>query len=242
MSSSSTVRRSSSAPIFSRSGRIRSTITAPTGCRSGRCACLRPRSCSSSATERRGSSRRISRSSSTSRKNSFRREIYPPYKSHRPDPPADLVPQFPLMRETVTRLRHDPGRAGPLRGRRSHRDLCASGARGGRRRPDRLGRQGPDAAHRAGSGDVRPGFGPSWGCRLSRGAAHRRRGSHRVFRRSVRTRSSTSRRSPAIRPTTFRARPASASRRRPSSSANTATSRRCWRGRARSSSRSGARR
>ena len=27
--------------------------------------------------------------------NSFRREIYPPYKSHRPDPPADLVPQFP---------------------------------------------------------------------------------------------------------------------------------------------------
>ena len=32
---------------------------------------------------------------------SFRREIYPPYKAHRPDPPADLVPQFPLMRETV---------------------------------------------------------------------------------------------------------------------------------------------
>ncbi len=33
--------------------------------------------------------------------NSFRREIYPPYKSHRPDPPSDLVPQFPLMRATV---------------------------------------------------------------------------------------------------------------------------------------------
>src|SRR5208283_3445355 len=33
--------------------------------------------------------------------NSFRREIYPPYKAHRPDPPADLVPQFPLMRATV---------------------------------------------------------------------------------------------------------------------------------------------
>jgi DNA polymerase-1 len=33
--------------------------------------------------------------------NSFRREIYPAYKAHRPDPPADLVPQFPLMRETV---------------------------------------------------------------------------------------------------------------------------------------------
>ena len=33
--------------------------------------------------------------------NSFRREIYPLYKAHRPDPPDDLVPQFPLMRETV---------------------------------------------------------------------------------------------------------------------------------------------
>ena len=32
---------------------------------------------------------------------SFRRELYPPYKSHRPDPPEDLVPQFPLMRATV---------------------------------------------------------------------------------------------------------------------------------------------
>jgi DNA polymerase-1 len=33
--------------------------------------------------------------------NSFRREIYPPYKTHRPDPPADIVPQFPLMRAAV---------------------------------------------------------------------------------------------------------------------------------------------
>src|SRR5471032_320540 len=33
--------------------------------------------------------------------NSFRRELYPAYKSHRPDPPEDLVPQFPLMRDTV---------------------------------------------------------------------------------------------------------------------------------------------
>ncbi len=33
--------------------------------------------------------------------NSFRKEIYPDYKAHRPDPPADLVPQFPLMREAV---------------------------------------------------------------------------------------------------------------------------------------------
>ncbi len=32
---------------------------------------------------------------------SFRKEIYPLYKSHRPDPPEDLVPQFPLMRGAV---------------------------------------------------------------------------------------------------------------------------------------------
>ncbi len=32
---------------------------------------------------------------------SFRRDIYPPYKGHRPDPPEDLIPQFPLMRDTV---------------------------------------------------------------------------------------------------------------------------------------------
>ncbi len=33
--------------------------------------------------------------------NSFRKEIYPEYKAHRPDPPEDLVPQFPLMRAAV---------------------------------------------------------------------------------------------------------------------------------------------
>lgn len=33
--------------------------------------------------------------------NSFRKELYPAYKANRSAPPADLVPQFPLMRETV---------------------------------------------------------------------------------------------------------------------------------------------
>ena len=33
--------------------------------------------------------------------NSFRKELYPDYKAHRPEPPEDLVPQFPLMRATV---------------------------------------------------------------------------------------------------------------------------------------------
>jgi len=32
---------------------------------------------------------------------SFRQEMYPDYKAHRPDPPEDLVPQFPLMRAAV---------------------------------------------------------------------------------------------------------------------------------------------
>ena len=32
---------------------------------------------------------------------SFRKELYPPYKSNRNDPPDELIPQFPLMREAV---------------------------------------------------------------------------------------------------------------------------------------------
>jgi DNA polymerase-1 len=31
----------------------------------------------------------------------FRNEFYPDYKAHRPDAPADLIPQFPLIREAV---------------------------------------------------------------------------------------------------------------------------------------------
>lgn len=33
--------------------------------------------------------------------NSFRKELFPPYKAHRSEPPEDLIPQFPLMHEAV---------------------------------------------------------------------------------------------------------------------------------------------
>ncbi|MCB1489373.1 MAG: DNA polymerase I, partial [Bauldia sp.] len=38
----------------------------------------------------------------------FRKEIYPDYKATRRDPPDDLVPQFPLMREAVTAFGLEP--------------------------------------------------------------------------------------------------------------------------------------
>src|SRR5215467_15109088 len=31
----------------------------------------------------------------------FRNELYPDYKAHRPDPPDDLIPQFALIRDAV---------------------------------------------------------------------------------------------------------------------------------------------
>ncbi len=40
--------------------------------------------------------------------NSFRKEIYPAYKAHRNEPPEDLIPQFPLMRQAVRAFGLEP--------------------------------------------------------------------------------------------------------------------------------------
>ena len=170
--------------------------------------------------------------------NSFRREIYPPYKAHRPDPPADLVPQFPLMRATVRAF----GMIPVEQDRYEADDLIATYARQARD-------AGADVLIVSADKDlmqlIEPGvamYDPASGrARPARsGASARRRWS--IISARGRTRWSTSRRSPAIPPTTCPARPASASRRRPSSSANTAISTRCSRAPARSSSPSAARR
>jgi DNA polymerase-1 len=57
--------------------------------------------------------------------NSFRRDIYPAYKAHRKDPPDELVPQFPLMRATVSAF----GMVPIEQGRYEADDLIATYAR-----------------------------------------------------------------------------------------------------------------
>ena len=61
--------------------------------------------------------------------NSFRREIYPRLQGQPPRPAGRSRAAVSADARDRARLRPDPGRAGPLRGRRPHRDLCAPGAR-----------------------------------------------------------------------------------------------------------------
>ena len=51
--------------------------------------------------ESRPRRRPTSPSSSTPREKTFRNELYEDYKAHRPPPPEELVPQFPLIRDAV---------------------------------------------------------------------------------------------------------------------------------------------
>ena len=169
--------------------------------------------------------------------NSFRRDIYPQYKAHRKDPPDELVPQFPLMRATVSAF----GMVPIEQGRYEADDIIATYARQARA-------AGADVLIVSADKDlmqlVEPGvsmYDPASasGSQAARSGASAS-GRSRTISASARTGWSTSRRSPAIRPTTSRARRASGLRPPRSSSPNTATSRRCWRARARSSSPSGA--
>ena len=162
----------------------------------------------------------------------FRNEIYAAYKANRDEPPPELVPQFPLVREAARAFGLPVVEAEGLEAD----DLIATYARQARARgrggDRRLVRQGPDAAGRRRDPDVGPdeaeGDRPRRGDRALRrrpGAGARRPGADR---RHFRQRA--------------RACPASASRPQPSCCRNTARWKACSPTSTRSSSRSGARR
>ena len=53
----------------------------------------------------------------------FRNEIYDKYKANRSEPPEDLIPQFPLIREAAKAFNVTVCELAGLRGRRPDRDL-----------------------------------------------------------------------------------------------------------------------
>ncbi len=138
--------------------------------------------------------------------NSFRKELYPPYKANRSEPPEDLVPQFPLMRAAVRAFGLMPVEQDIYEAD----DLIATYARQARA-------GGADVLIISADKDlmqlIEPGvamYDPASGDREERRIG--RDEVRRLFRRRRRKKSSTFRRSPAIRPTTCLARAASASR------------------------------
>ena len=128
--------------------------------------------------------------------NSFRKELYPPYKSNRSDPPEDLIPQFPLMREAVRAFGLFPVE----QDRYEADDLIATYAR------IAVGR-GADVTIVSADKDlmqlIKPGvsmYDPASGRReeqdLPAGAAHRTRGGRSPISASSPRKSSTCRRLP----------------------------------------------
>ncbi len=106
----------------------------------------------------------------------FRTDFYPEYKAHRPDAPADLIPQFPLIREAVHAFEIPCLEQAGLRGRRPDRHLCAARQRGQGHHHHRLLRQGPDAARRQWRHHVRHHEGPPYRARRGDREIRRRAG------------------------------------------------------------------
>ena len=99
---SSTARRSSFAPIISRSARIRSTIIGSDRLPTGAVRLFATKVLQFIRDGAGGFKPTHLAMIFDKTENSFRRDIYPQYKAHRKDPPDELVPQFPLMRATVS--------------------------------------------------------------------------------------------------------------------------------------------
>ena len=76
----------------------------------------------------------------------FRKEIYADYKANRTDPPSELVPQFPLMREAVRAFGLIPIEQAGFEADDLIATYACRASEAGARRADRLGRQGSDAA------------------------------------------------------------------------------------------------